>query len=53
MYRGKKREGHSPTDYSAEKRPSPSMYRESQKRLDQLYSTLVLLATANHRKTTV
>ncbi|BAI65245.1 hypothetical protein RMDY18_14130 [Rothia mucilaginosa DY-18] len=29
------------------------MYRESQKRLDKLYSTLVLLATANHRKTTV
>ncbi len=55
---GTEKEGHSPTEHSVmntsvEKNPSPSMYRESQKRLDQLNRTLVLLTTANHRKTTV
>ena len=62
VYREQKRRGTPPpniqyrtpsTEHSAEKNPSPSMYRESQKRLDQLNRTLVLLTTANHRKTTV
>lgn len=62
VYREQKRRGTPPpniqyrtlsTKHSVEKNPSPSMYRESQKRLDQLNRALVLLATANHRKTTV
>lgn len=63
VYREQKRRGTPPpniqyrtlsTKHSAEKHPSPLyMYRESQKRLDQLHSALVLFATANHRKTTV
>ena len=58
VYREQKRRGTPPPNiqYRTLSREDPLplyMYRESQKRLNKLYSALVLLATANHRKTTV